>query len=258
MATVLEGQSIPIDVDAAVAALDELRPLLERLSVHPSPDEIARGLPDDTATLAENAVDDYDDGDGAVNFVQALLLARQLGDARVDDEHEGSLLVDTDEAQAAIHHGSLVVRGRLELNAHLIVLGDLRVEGRVRDLTPWTRLIVTGNLRCAAIWSGSPIWVGGRIDAEVAFLERRGQIFTGEGMRARLVIQSPESRDIAGELDAEHHSTLQEWRHEPSAALARLRSILLPQAMEPEGDTFSPTRLLALVEAGKPYLQQGS
>ncbi len=257
MGVVLEGKSVPLDPDAALAALPSLAPLLARLPDYPAPSDAARDLPATTAEWAELAIDEYDDGDGAVNFLQALLVDRMPGWERAAADHDGDLFVATDEAQAAVHHGSLTVRGNLDLDAHLFVLGDLHVHGRVRDLVDWTRLIVTGDLRCATMWSASPVWVAGQIDVQVAYLASHGKIFAGRGLRADLVIESPGVHGVDGEIDAAYHSPASEWSADARAALDRLASVVVPEAMEvADRNWFVPNKLFALVESGQPYRRE--
>ncbi len=252
----LEGQSFPIDRDSAVAAIAARRTLLDRLPDYPRPEDIARGLPDTTGELAENAIDDYDDGDGAINFAQALLIASSLAEHCAPSTHEGDLVVETDDAQAAVHYGSLTVKGKLELDANLIVLGDLRVEGRIQELVNWTRLIVTGDLESSTMWTGSPVWVGGRGKAEVIYLGHHGMAFFGGGVGARLVIESPESRGLNGQVQAEHHIKREEWMKGGQPALARLSDVLVDDAVKVvNGTFFDPTELFALAESGAPYLR---
>lgn len=259
MSVTLEGDSLALDREAAVAALERLGPLLQRLPDKPSPADLARELPETTGDLAEEAIDEWDDGDGSINFVQALLIAQILSSELKSFSHEGDLVVETEEAQAAICHGSLSVSGGLDLDAHLITLGDLRVEGRVRDLVPWTRLIVTGNLRCRTIWSGSPIWVSGSIDADVVYLSHHGAIWCGDGLQAKLVIASPDARGITGEVRSQHYSPVEDWQDDARGALTRLEGILVPEAFrgtDRESGFFQPEDLLRLVEDGRPYLRK--
>jgi hypothetical protein len=252
----LELKSFPMDRDAAKAALPLLQHLIERLPDYPPSHEIAEGLPDSTGALAEVAVDDYDDGNGAVNFVQALVIATVLGERLTAASHSGDLVVDAkEEVQAVFHHGSLTIEGSLGLVNHLIVLGDLRVTGRVHDLEQWSRLIVTGNLECKTIRSGGPIWAGGRVTAEVVYLGHHGKIFCGDGMQAELVVASPEAVGIDGDTRVRHEIGVDLWRRDEAAALVRLTSLLTPEAVETFRGVFVPEKLLALAEAGKPYLR---
>lgn len=258
MTAKLEGNSLPLNREAAIAAVSTLQPLLDRLPDHIVPLDLASRLPESSGDLAAEAIDEWDDGDGAINFVQSLIMARILEKDLKPSSHMGNLIVSTEEAQVAISHGPLSVSGSLDLDANLIVLGDLLVGGRVRDLVPWTRLIVTENLKCRTVWSGSPIWVGGAVDAEVVYLSHHGKIWCGDELRATLLIASQEAKGVTGEVNAQHYFAVEAWQEDPQGTLERLEEILVPEAFvgtDRNTGFFQPENLLKLVEAGAPYLQ---
>lgn len=254
----LERESLSVDRAAARAALSALAPLLDRLPDYPPPSELAARLPATTGELAAEAIDEWDDGDGAVNFVQALLIARALEGQLTAATIAGRFEVETDEAQAAIRHGSLRVEGDLDLHANLIVLGDLDVAGRVRDAVKWTRLIVTGDLRSRTIWSGGPLWVGGTISSTAIICDYHSKIWSGADVVAELVVGSPEARPLSGNLRVEHQVPTELWERDRTAAMARLEELLVPEAFSPadDGRHYAAEPLLRRVEAGLPFLRE--
>lgn len=254
-----DDESLPLDGAAAVAALPRLRRLLEPLSDVVDLDDLARTLPGTSGDLAAAAIDTWDDGDGAVNFVQALLmesvLARQRSPVVIDDDVN---VLQADVAQVTVRHGALTVRGSLRLHAPLIVLGDLTVDGKVADFVDWSRLAVTGNLRCRTMRTMSPVWVGGRVETEAVCFTSDGKLWTGRGLDAVVVISTQDTRGvIGGEVHAAHHVRAEDWRAGGAACLARLQQILVPEAFARADRTtgfFVADDLLDLVEAGTPYL----
>ena len=75
-----DDESMALDREAAVAALSILAPLLQRLPDAVDAEDLARRLSPTSGELAAEAIDTWDDGDGAVNFVQALLMLTVLRD----------------------------------------------------------------------------------------------------------------------------------------------------------------------------------
>jgi len=132
----LERESLPIAREAVFTSLSALAPLLARLPEHLIPVELANGLPQTTGELAAEAIDEWDDGDGAVNFAQALILAHALSAELEVTSHPDALVLELEDVQAAIRHGAFTVGDPLELHGNLIVLGDLHVEGRHNGFTP--------------------------------------------------------------------------------------------------------------------------
>ncbi|MCA9611563.1 MAG: hypothetical protein KC586_02275, partial [Myxococcales bacterium] len=209
-------------------------------------------IPATTGELAEEAFE-IDDGRGGVNFVQAMVLGEVLAPKLGAFVHAGALRVTTDEAPLAIVHGSLTVQGDLTLHTGLLVLGDLRVSGRLRDLEPFSRLIVTGDLHATTLWSRSPVWVARRFESKVVHLDRHGQVFVGEALHAELVIESAESRGVDGAVETRFHSPVERWQSAPREALAELRARLVPEAYAEDATYpfFDPEPLLTRAEAGE-------
>ncbi len=92
-----------------------------------------------TALLTESRLDFGDPG-GHERVVLDALTAAATAPARV---HPGNLSL----SGVTVVPGSLVVRGHLEFDAHVFVLGDLHVDGVVRNLAPHSVLAVGGTLR---------------------------------------------------------------------------------------------------------------
>jgi hypothetical protein len=162
---VRDDESLMLNRDAAIAALPGLDPVLQRLSTDAA--HYASTLPPTSAELAAGAIDDWDDGDGEVNFVQALLMRQVLSGRLEPQSLVGDIhLKQADVAQVIIRHGSLRISGALHLHAPLMVLGDLYVGGRVVDYVKASRLTVTGDLTCRSLRIGSPFWVAGNVVVE--------------------------------------------------------------------------------------------
>ncbi|MEZ4252286.1 MAG: hypothetical protein R3B99_29080 [Polyangiales bacterium] len=256
MTVVFEGVSFDVDAEAIDEAAARLPPWVHgergaRALGGFALDEALAEIPATTGELAEEAFE-IDDGRGGVNFVQAIVLAEVLAAELGTFVHEGALRVATEDAPLAIVHGSLTVEGDLTLHTGLLVLGDLRVKGRLRDLEPYSRLIVTGDLHATTLWSRSPVWVAGRVESKVVHLDRHGQVFAGEVLRAELVIESAESRGVDGAVEARFHSPAERWQSAPRDALAELRARLVPEAYaeDTRHPFFDPEPLLARAEAG--------
>jgi hypothetical protein len=256
--TLTSDESLPLDPDAATPALDVLQPLLHELDTDAA--DYAACLPASTGTWAAEAIDEWDDGDGEVNFVQGLLMSRMLAAALRPLSLGGDIAVkQADEAQVTPRHGDLRVDGSLTLHAPLMVLGNVDVECRVMDLVRASRLIVTGNLCCKTMRIGSPYWVAGRVEAEAVCFDPGGQLWTGEGLHARIVVGCTQSRGVIhGAVASTHHIASDRWNADAHAAFAALAEILAPQAMarsDPGIGYFQPEDLLALVEADEPFLR---
>jgi hypothetical protein len=260
MKSVLNSEeSLPLDQAAAAKALEALQPLLGELDT--VADDYADSMPASTGEWAAEAIDEWDDGDGEVNFVQGLLMSHMLAGRLWTVSQEGDAVVQqADEAQVTPRHGNLRVGGSLTLHAPLMVLGDLDAEGRVMDLVRASRLIVTGSLRCKTLRIGSPVWVAGRVEADAICFDPGGQLWTGEGLQAYVVVGSAQSRGVIhGDVMATYYIASDRWNADGHGAYSALADALVPDAMvrsDSKIGYFQPEGLLALVEAGKPYLRK--
>lgn len=186
-------------------------------------------------------------------------MARALVEHLAPRTIEGDVDVpQDDDAQIISRHGELRVAGELRLHAMLMVLGDLVVDRRMTDLVRASRLTVTGELRCKTLRIGSPYWVAGRVDAKAVCFDPGGALWKGAGLHARVVVGSPQSGVIHGGVSATLHVDARAWNTDPRAAFAQLERGLVPEALARSHQAshhFQPEGLLALVEAGLPYLR---
>ena len=84
---------------------------------------------------------------------------------------------------------------------------------------------------------------------------RHGKLFAGQGLRATLVVGSPEAVGIDGDVDARVQVGTDEWRRDPKLALNRLEQLLVPDAFEVIDGFFVAGKLLALAEDGRAVLR---
>ena len=254
-----DDESIEIPSGSKAQALAQLQPLLGRLETDAA--HYAAELPESTGELAAGAIDVWDDGDGEVNFVQALVLERLLAGRLERVDVDADIEVDQAEsAQVIIRHGSLRVSGNLFLHAPLMVLGDLEVGGRVADLVKASRLVVAGNLSCKTMRIGSPVWVGGDVDCIAVCFDPGGKLWVGGELRAKVVVGSVQSGGVtAGKLNARFHSPPSDWERPGPGALYALERVLVPEAFrraDRERGYFQPDDLLQLIEVGRPFLRE--
>ena len=85
-----------------------------------------------------------------------------------------------------IHFDDLHVRGDLELEEHLTVLGNLRVDGAIIQDTH-VGLMVTGDLQARAFDVAGLTWVLGKFQGDYVHLARWANFDADGGVEARLV-----------------------------------------------------------------------
>jgi hypothetical protein len=257
----LQDLSFPMDKAAltTAAADPELKPLLERIVREAEMMEVAdiiEGMPESTKELSD--VLEYDDLYGDLNFVQALLAQRTLQQQFPPPATALAELVipRRPKGRAYLHHGSLTVQGNLKLGTTLIVLGDLSVQGRVSDPVDGTRLIVTGDFTTTTLESGGPVFVGRDARAKAMYLGIHSKYFVARTVRSELIVGNAESDGISGNVEARYNFANDQWRKDPKGTLEKLAAVLLPELMETdERDLYEPEKMLAQVEAGKPFLR---
>jgi|GEM_PF-984695 len=64
--------------------------------------------------------------------------------------------------------GDLHVQGDLEVGAPLVVVGNLTVDGRIRDQGPESKLVVVGEVRCRSLYTTGWITILGGLSVEHA------------------------------------------------------------------------------------------
>lgn len=259
------GEKSPaIDRAQAVASVPRLKSVLKRL---PKDDltlapnlartkALAKELPTSTAELAAQ-IGTVDDLDGALNFVQVLLVDAGLRERPKAIDKTKNLTLAPEDGPGALIAGAVRVGGNLSTNRHLVVFGDLEVGGELEIWDYTTRVFVTGNVKCNGLNVSGSLWVGGDIDAAAAIAGYRSRLFCTR-LRAHFLNEDAESQGVFAKVEAQHHFKRARWESDPEAVLKQLAKILLPAALKGAETSLADEALMKLAAAGKPFLLNGS
>jgi hypothetical protein len=99
------------------------------------------------------------------------------------------------------HHGDMEVKGRLLVQAPLVVTGHLIVQGLFRDCGPQSRVVVGGNLRAANVYTDGEVWVGGNVVARgIVYGYYNDNSLSAQRIEARIVVA--DDHDIQAQVKA--------------------------------------------------------
>ena len=240
-----------IDTEELRAAAQRCRSAIEALPTeeygYKKIGELIDGFPGSVEAYYErlDAVEGGVLGPGATQFGFALVLADALGDRRTLTVEESDLSVS---APFIVYCGDLRVRGNLDFNGVLVVLGDLVVDGSIVDSHEWSSIWVTGSVRAKALRLGATAWTGRSLSADLVLLSRRGFCFAGEGTKAKVTLRNDwDGEGFKGRVDAEHQLDME--RDEDHA-----RAVLLPEFFDDDGMIEDEDEIVEAVLAGDPIV----
>jgi hypothetical protein len=171
-------------------------------------------------------------------------------------ETEGPLSLEfgysDDYERVQLYRGDLHVRGNFEFARDVLVMGDLTVDGVLRDTYEHMSLLVNGSIRANAIGCGHKLWSGGSVDSEVVAVTRYGTIYAEKGINARLVVADTAESALLSRVNASVYVDGQTMFGRPAEGLDRLRQVLQAHCFEESTeDSFEPGPLLDAMAAGK-------
>jgi hypothetical protein len=197
------------------------------------------------------------DTDYAYAFSQVSVAHAALAGSRSDTVVEETLSLEPSYEPTALYFGNLHVRGDLEYDRNIIVFGDLTVDGVITHEGEHSVLLVAGSLRCKGADLHGATWVGGRAEMDVLCLSRYGYLYGHEGIAAELVIRNAYEAGVRSAFKASHWIDLIDARFETDQErLREISSRLEPAAMAGCDEFWSPSALVDLLRAGKPYLRE--
>jgi hypothetical protein len=183
---------------------------------------------------------------GAGELMLLLVAADVIGkkDAVV---HRGDMMLE----EPTIYFRDLHVKGSLTFSGNLFVLGDLVVDGVLREYWDVAHCLVAGSIRARGIKCGGTILSGAGIRAEAVFVELGGKLGATSGVEADLVIVEDRDVNVLAKVKAKQKVVLGYPDPKP---LARLRSLLTPAAfgVVPGDDAlYDYTNLMDALASGR-------
>ncbi|MDR0784034.1 MAG: hypothetical protein LBE83_09810 [Propionibacteriaceae bacterium] len=156
--------------------------------------------------------------------------------------------------------GDLTVNGDLDIENHLVVVGDLVCAGLIHS-EQYTCISVGGDVRAKAFLANESWWlVGGALTADIMWLEGGG--FLCEKTHARLLVMN-------GDLELENDNSITgtwirtDYFDEDDDAKAAMRAALIPGAYESlwrssdeDEGWFDVWKLVKRIARGKTILVQ--
>ncbi|MFF3396384.1 ankyrin repeat domain-containing protein [Streptomyces sp. NPDC002669] len=257
----VEGGPLPIDMTAARRVAQEMHAELSEACR-------AAGVPDDGGRLTEFTRSEFDSYQDLLTGLRdgfdpdhvpliPELCARTLGDeARTDRTLTG----DQGIREPFFHHGNLLVKGHLDVQAPFLVTGSLTVEGCLVDCGHSSVVAVGGDVTAHGVHTDGEMSVGGVIEAEVVYGYYNDQTLRAGTIRARLVIE--DEHETIATVEADTHFDLDEFQQGYGEGVQeQLRELLVDEVFgneEGEEEQLDQTLLFARLREGKPVFRTGA